>query len=77
MHIGVSTSCFYPALTEDAAQRLQTAGVQYLELFFNTFSEIEPAYLKALKSQLDATGAKVLAFHPFTSSMEPFFFSTS
>lgn len=77
MHIGVSTSCFYPALTEDAAQRLQTAGVQYLELFLNTFSEIEPGYLNALKSQLDATGARVLAFHPFTSSMEPFFFATS
>ena len=77
MHIGVSTSCFYPALTEDATRQLQTAGVQYLELFLNTFSEIQPGYLKSLKSQLDATGAKVLAFHPFTSSMEPFFFATS
>ena len=76
MRVGVSSSCFYPDCTEDAVRRLQEAGIEEIELFLNTFSELEPAYTAALRRQLAAQGTRVLSFHPFTSGMEPFFFAT-
>ena len=76
MRVGVSSSCFYPDCTEDAVRRLQEAGIEEIELFLNTFSELEPGYTAALRRQLAAQGTRVLSFHPFTSGMEPFFFAT-
>lgn len=57
-------------------RRLQEAGIEEIELFLNTFSELEPGYTAALRRQLAAQGTRVLSFHPFTSGMEPFFFAT-
>lgn len=76
MRVGVSSSCFYPACTEEAVRRLQEAGLGEIELFLNTFSELEPGYTAALQRQLAGQGTRVLSFHPFTSGMEPFFFAT-
>ena len=72
MRTGVSTGCLYPALTEESVETLCGLGFRTLEIFFNTFSELEPAYLERLKTRLNHYGARVSSLHPFTSSYESF-----
>ena len=76
MEIGVSSSCFYPAHTETGVEQLALLGVKCVELFLNTFQELEGPYTCALRRSLDAAEMQVVSFHPFTSGMETFFFST-
>lgn len=76
MQIGASSSCFYPMHTERAAQLLQDAGFPVIELFLNAVCELEPSYTAALRRQLAQTGTRVISFHPFSSSMEPYYFAT-
>lgn len=54
--------------------RLAAAGVGTVEIFLNTFSELEESYLKDLKTLLGESG--VVSLHPFTSGLEPFLFFT-
>ena len=77
MRIGASSACFYPEFTETGVERLQKIGIAYVELFMNTFQELDLQYRARLKQQLDAAGTQVLSFHPFTSAMESFFFSSA
>ena len=41
MQCGISTSCFYPQETAEALSALRGAGVETVEIFLNTFSELE------------------------------------
>lgn len=77
MRLGISTACFYPEETGSALLRLQQAGVGLVEIFFNTFSETEPAYVDRLQEQLARYGTAVSQFHPFSSAMETFFFASA
>lgn len=72
MNIGVSTGCLYPMLTEDSLSSLSELGFTTFEIFLNTFSEIENAYIKKLCGILERSGARVVSIHPFTSSYESF-----
>lgn len=72
MVIGGSTANLYPALTEDALDSLLGMGFQNLEVFVNTESEITPSYVRMLRSRADASGARILAMHPFLSGIEPY-----
>jgi sugar phosphate isomerase/epimerase len=74
MLAGISTACFYPQKTEDALRDVAALGVQSVEIFLNSFSELEEAYLKNLRKIADEGGVKVLSVHPFTCGMEPMFF---
>ncbi len=76
MQCGVSTACFYPEETAASLQRLQRAGIKTVELFLNTFSELEPAYLARLERILQAGDMHAAALHPFTSVLETFLFAT-
>ena len=76
MRFGISTSCFYPEETDRALARLLDADVSLVEVFFNTFSELEDGYIAHMGSLLAAHGAAVSQMHPFTSAMEGFFFAT-
>lgn len=49
-------------------------GFRLFEIFFNTYGEIKPAYLKELKEMLDRTGSSVKSIHPFTSAFESMMF---
>ena len=77
MRIGASSACFYPSLTEDGVGQLQQLGIGCIEIFMNTFQELDPQYLARLKRQLETGGTRVLSFHPFTSAMETFFFASA
>ena len=76
MQCGISTSCFYPQETAAALSALRSAGVGTVEIFLNTFSELEPSYVERLKAVLDGSGMRAAALHPFTSGMETFFFAS-
>lgn len=62
--------------TSEALKTLQDAGITDVEIFFNTYRELETDYIMALKKQLEAHQTHVKAFHPFTSGMETFFFAS-
>lgn len=70
MNIGVSTACLYPMQTEEALARLLALRFQTLEIFFNSYSEIQPGFARALRRQAEAAGARVVSIHPFTSGFE-------
>ncbi len=77
MQTGISTGCLYPMLTEDSVRTLTKLGFQRFEIFFNSFSELEPDYLDRLHRFLDSNGASVISLHPFTSSFESFLLFTA
>lgn len=74
MYAGISTSCFYPMLTEDAASFLADNRVEATEIFINSFLETKKEYLKKLKGIFDFGGTKVISVHPFTCQLEPMLF---
>ena len=74
LQIGISTSCYYPATTEQSLELLLQAGVKTLEVFFNSHSELEEDYLMQQRRMVDAAGARVVAVHPYTSGMEGLLF---
>lgn len=76
MRCGVSTSCFYPLQTQEALKQAALTGAPCTEIFFNTFSEIEPEYIARLKFTAQEYALPVVSVHPFSSNMEPFFFAT-
>ena len=71
---GISTACFYPLKTEQAARRLIERKISGAELFLNSQSELEKGYLKELRKTLDGGGCRVLSVHPFSSGFEAFLF---
>ena len=76
MQCGVSTACLFPCETSQALERLIANGIPSVEIFFNTFREMNPEYIDRLRALLQAGGVRVLALHPCTSFMETFFFAS-
>lgn len=70
MRLGISTACFYPLPLEEAVDRIAALGFDLIEIFFNTESEYEPAFLDLLSDRLRAHGISVVSIHPYTSLME-------
>ncbi len=74
MRCGISTACFYPENTLDALRRVVDTGAPVTEIFLNTFSELEDGFIGKLQHEVQSSGIKVSALHPFSSAMEGFFF---
>ncbi len=72
MQTGISTACLYPARIEDGLDALLRLGFRRFEFFFNTVSELEPAFVRMLSEKLGACGAAAKSVHPFTSGFESF-----
>ncbi len=72
MNIGISTSCFYPMLTEDAFALVCDKKVGLTEIFFNALSELDPDFCKTLYSKQKESGIKVGSIHPTMSLAESF-----
>ncbi len=70
MNVGSSTSCFYPLETEKALGKVIDLGFKSAEIFFNTSSELEPAFVKEMKKQADDADMRILSVHPFSSALE-------
>lgn len=74
MNIGISTGCFFPQETKEAVKHAGEIGAKYIEIFFNTHSELQPEYLNELKGIIDNYGMQVVSIHPYTSAIESFMF---
>ena len=71
---GISTACFYPQDTMEALSKTQQLAPPCMEIFLNTFRELEPDYVQHLAAQLRSRNTNLISVHPFSSSMETFFF---
>ena len=74
MNFGISTGCFFPQETTEAVKRAGELGVKYIEIFFNTHSELKKEFLINLRQIIDDYGMKVVSVHPYTSAIESFMF---
>lgn len=72
MRIGVSTACFYPTYTEKAVDEIIASGINTIEIFFNSDSELCDEFTDKLKSKLELKNCNVTSIHPFTSGFEPY-----
>ncbi len=70
----MSLGCFYPMEPELAVEEAAAFGIRVCEVFLNTYSELEPAYLHALRESCDRHGIRVYSIHPFTSFLENYLF---
>ena len=74
MEYGISTSCFYPELTENSVLNLAEHGIKTIELFLNTYRETKPDFSKKMKRYLTEYQMKAISVHPFTSGYESMLF---
>jgi sugar phosphate isomerase/epimerase len=74
MKLGISTACYYPLNLEDTLPHIQGAGVQSVEIFLNTESELADEYIDTLGHACSDLGLSVSAIHPYTSGFEHFLF---
>lgn len=68
---GVSTACLYPMPVEDALYELALGGVQQVEIFLNTHSELRKSFIMGLAELLKRFGVSCSSLHPFTCEIEP------
>ncbi len=71
MDIGISSSCFYPSLTEDSFEKACKMGAKTSEIFFNCSEELRAPFIGEFKKIIDAYGVPVRSIHPYTSFAEP------
>lgn len=72
MVVGASTSNLYPMVTEKALDGILSLGFSYVEVFLNTESEAEPAFVRELRHRADYAGARIVSVHPYISGAEPY-----
>ncbi len=70
MQIGMSSSCLYPMQLEESLKTVGELGAKTVEIFMNSFSELEKPILTELKAIKDYYGMDVRSLHPFTSAYE-------
>ncbi len=72
MKIGVSTSCFYPLLTEKSLELVGKNGVKTTEIFFNANCELEKSFINELVKIKSFYGIDVVSLHPTMSLAESY-----
>lgn len=76
MQCGISSACLYPCETSEALAQITALHAGPVEIFLNTFRELEEEYLAGLARTVRAAGSRVTSLHPFTCALEPFLFFT-
>ena len=74
MKTGMSSACFYPLETEKAVRKCGEMGFKNIEIFVNSYCELNGAIRSEIKEICDYYGMKVCSVHPFTSFAESFVF---
>ena len=77
MIYGASTACLYPMDTKASLKRIAELGIKNTEIFFNTFSELDPTFLKELRKIADDGGVAIKSVHPFSSFAENYMLFTA
>ena len=60
MKIGISTGCFFPKTPCESLEQAGKLGAKYVEIFFNTHTELEYDYLEKLKEIIDRYDMEVM-----------------
>ncbi|MCI8386976.1 MAG: sugar phosphate isomerase/epimerase [Clostridiales bacterium] len=68
--IGLSSACFYPRETFESIKKCTDLGFRNIEIFMNSFSELEEPYLRRIAEHCRDTGTIITSIHPFTSGYE-------
>lgn len=71
---GVSTACLYPVYVENAVDILGSSGIDSVEIFFNSDSELNESFVKDIKNILDRYGTSCVSVHPFTCELDNLMF---
>ncbi len=71
LRAGVSTACLYPRVVEEALYDLALSGVQQVEIFINTHSELSRNAIDSLSQILRRFDIRCTSLHPYTSEIEP------
>ena len=75
--LGISSSCYYPLVTEQSFEKICRAGVPCAEIFFNSPREMEKDYIRELTAMRRAYGVEVVSVHPLMSFAEDFYLFSS
>lgn len=74
MNIGISLASFYPQHPEDTVVYAKQLGFDTVEIFLNTYSELDDKYIDELSEKIFENNLKVYSIHPFTSALENYMF---
>ncbi len=74
MEVGMSLACFYPMEPERAVFEAAKLNIGVCEVFLNTVSELDEAYLHNLREECDRHHIRIHSVHPFTSFLENYMF---
>ncbi len=77
MKTGVSTSCLFPMLTEEALLALTGMGIHTVEVFLNSPSEKTPEFANRLNRIASAAKTQIVSVHPYSSEAEGVSFFSS
>lgn len=76
VQIGMSTASYFNRMPiEETVGDIGAHGVTLCELFLNTFSEYEPAFVDRLADRLAGAGVTAYSVHPMSTQFEPQLFS--
>jgi len=76
MEVGISTASYFNKLQiDDAVLDIGAHHVPQCEVFLNTFSEYEPAFVDMLAGRMRSVGLKAFSIHPMSMQYEPQLFS--
>ena len=76
MEVGLSTASYFNKMTvEDAVTDIGAHGVRVCEVFLNSFSEYEPAFVEMLARRARDGGVSVYSVHPMGIQFETLLFS--
>ena len=75
MKIGLSTANYFPEYnTEDMIDLYGSLGIDSVEIFLNTYSEMEDDFISMVREKCDSYGIKVNSVHVMSAMMEPCLF---
>ena len=74
MKAGVSTACLYPKLLEESLYDLAVNGIDHVEIFVNTDSELKKSYVSGLAQTLKQFEVTCRSLHPYSCPIEPMMF---
>ncbi len=75
MKIGASTANYFPEInTEDMIDLYGKNGIDTLEVFLNTYSEMTEDFVKMLRERADRYHITVNSVHAMSFALEPFLF---
>lgn len=66
-NIGMSTSCYYPLETEKSLERVCRLGFKTVEIFINSYLELEDPFIGNYKEMINKNGANAVSIHTTAS----------